>query len=218
MADVSIPWPSTRPTLMLGIRDARNKDAWSAFLGLYLPMVLNYCRKRGLQEADAQDVTQAVIERVRRFVHRYEPSKGRFRGWLARIARNEISRYHHKSITGKAHGSFGIDDGDDEIGTLEAEPDLDWERIFNAHLLESALARIQPEFKEKEWKAFEAVAYRVDQTPQGKVLVSVASPQYARVAAELGERVGWVYKVKSRIKKRLEQEILYLADEMALFL
>jgi len=218
MANVSIPWPSTRPTLMLGIRDAQNEDAWSAFLGLYLPMVLNYCRQRGLQEADAQDVTQAVIERVRRFIHRYEPSKGRFRGWLARIARNEISRHHHKSKMGKAHGSFGLDDGDGEIDTLEAEPDLDWERIFNAHLLESALVRIQPEFAAKEWMTYEAVAYRVEQTPRGKVLVSVDRPQYARVAAELGERVGWVYKVKSRIKKRLEQEILYLADEMALLL
>ena len=90
MADVSIPWPSTRPTLMLGIQDARNEAAWSTFLDLYLPIVLNYCRKRGLQEADAQDVTQTVIERVRRFIHRYDPQAGRFRGWLARITQNEI--------------------------------------------------------------------------------------------------------------------------------
>jgi RNA polymerase sigma-70 factor, ECF subfamily len=218
MANVSIPWPSTRPTLMLGIQDARNEAAWSTFLDLYLSIVLNYCRKRGLQEADAQDVTQTVIERVRRFIHRYDPSAGRFRGWLARIAQNEIKRHHNNWTKGRAHGGLDHDEGDDGIDTLEAGSDLDWERVFNAHLLESALERIQPEFKEKEWKAFEAVAYRVEQTPQCKVLVSVDKPQYARVAAELDERVGWVYKVKSRIKKRLEQEILYLADEMALFL
>ena len=46
--------------------------------------------------------------------------------------------------------------------SFEAGPDLDWERIFNAHLLEPALERIRPEFKEKEWRAFEAVAYRVE--------------------------------------------------------
>jgi hypothetical protein len=36
------------------------------------------------------------------------------------------------------------------------------------------------------------------------------------VAKELCVKVGWVYKVKSKIMKRLEQEVLYLADEMAL--
>ena len=84
MADASILWPSTRPTLMLGIQNGRNDADWSTFLDLYLPIVLNYCRKRGLQEADALDVTQSVIERVRRFIHRYDPGAGRFRGWLAR--------------------------------------------------------------------------------------------------------------------------------------
>jgi RNA polymerase sigma-70 factor, ECF subfamily len=217
MPDVSILWPSTRPTLMLGIRDDRNEADWSTFLDLYLPIVLNYCRKRGLQEADAQDVTQAVIERVRKSIHRYDPRVGRFRGWIACIAQNEIKRHHNRWLRGRAQGGYGHDEEECGLHALEAGFDLDWERIFNARLLESALERIQPEFKVKEWKAFESVAYRIEQTPRCKTLVSVDTPQYARVAEELGERVAWVYKIKWRIKKRLEQEILYLADEMALF-
>ena len=93
MLNVSILWPSTRPTLMLGIQDARNEAAWPTFLGTYFPIVLNYCRRERPQEADARDVTQNVIQRVRRFIHNYDPKEGRFRGCLARITQNEIKRY-----------------------------------------------------------------------------------------------------------------------------
>jgi RNA polymerase sigma-70 factor (ECF subfamily) len=203
---------------MLGMRDDRNEDAWTTFHDLYLPIVLSYCRNRGLQEADTRDVTQNVIVRVRRSIHRYDPGAGRFRGWLACIAQNEIKRYHGKSARGRGYGGLDHDEAEDDVHTPQCRPDLDWDRIFNAHLLESALTRIRREFKEAEWRAFEAVAYRIEETKQGKVLASVPNPDPARVAAELRKPVGWVYKVKYRIKKRLEEEIVYLADEMALFL
>jgi RNA polymerase sigma-70 factor (ECF subfamily) len=218
MADGSTLWPNTRPTLMLGIQDAQNDKAWMTFRDLYLTIVLNYCRKRGLQEADAQNVTQAVIDRVRRFIHRYDPKKGRFRGWLACIARNEINREYRKSKSGRAEGYLDCDDRESELEALEAAPDLDWDRIFSAHLLESALERVRSMFNAKEWRAFEAVAFRVEQTPEGKVLMRVEKPQFTCVATELGVKVGWVYKVKSKILRRLEQEVLYLADEMALLI
>jgi RNA polymerase sigma-70 factor (ECF subfamily) len=182
MQDASALWPSTRPTLMLGIQDARNEAAWSTFLDLYLPIVLNYCRKRSLQEADARDVTQIVIGRIRKVIHRYDPKEGRFRGWLACITRNEIKRHYSKSKRGTAQGHFGCDDGDDEVETLEAGTDLDWDRIFSARLLESALERVRSEFSAKEWQAFEAIAYRVEQTPEGKILISVEKRDSSQIS------------------------------------
>jgi RNA polymerase sigma factor (sigma-70 family) len=219
MADLAILWPSTRPTLMLGIQDARNETAWSTFVDLYLPIVLKYCRKKGLQEADARDVTQNVIERVRRFIHTYNPSAGRFRGWLAAIARNETFRHFKKSKRGTGRGGIGNDDDDDkEFNTVKGGPDLDWDRIFDAHLLEKAIERVGPEFSATKWRAFGSVAFHVELTPQGKVLMRVENPDFKQVAGELGVKVAWVYKVKSEIMKRLMQEVLYLADEMALLL
>jgi RNA polymerase sigma factor (sigma-70 family) len=185
MADESTLWSSTRQSLMLGIQDARNETAWATFLDIYFPIVYRYCRLRKLQEADARDVTQDVMVRVRRYIKNYRREKGRFRGWLARVARNEIARHFARSNRDRAHGSVGCDDGEVEIEALEDHPDLDWERIFTAHLLEAALTRVTAEFNDKQWEAFEQVAYRLEQTSEGRALVRIDEPQYLDVARAL---------------------------------
>ena len=54
------PVPETRPSLLLKLRDARNQQAWTEFLEIYQPLILRLTRRRGLQEADAREVTQEV--------------------------------------------------------------------------------------------------------------------------------------------------------------
>jgi RNA polymerase sigma factor (sigma-70 family) len=214
-------WPSTRHTLIDLIRDSGNQAAWATFLHIYLPIVLGYCRRR-LQEADALDVSNIVFLRVSKYVRRYDRGRGRFRDFLGVMTRNEINRYSKTACRIKSReGRQGVDDpGPDESGTdlpaIVEEPDLDWERISEAHLLESAIERTRPEFTEKQWQAFHAVAYRVDETPEGRAFVKVDKPEPTRVAHELGEDVGWVHKVKCLILKRLRQEVLFLAEDLDL--
>jgi len=45
---------------LLCLRDLQNAEAWEQFVEIYTPLVYNYCRCRGLQDADAADVTQDV--------------------------------------------------------------------------------------------------------------------------------------------------------------
>ena len=45
--------PTTRPSLLLRMRDARDHEAWHTFVELYAPLVYRFARKRGLQDADA---------------------------------------------------------------------------------------------------------------------------------------------------------------------
>src|SRR3954468_23608294 len=91
MADV----PTTRPSLLVRIRDAGDEEAWGQFVQLYAPLVYDYARRRGLQDADAADLTQDVLRSVAAAAGRldYDPRRGSFRGWLFTVARNQLNTF-----------------------------------------------------------------------------------------------------------------------------
>ena len=56
--------PPTRPSLLVRIRDNGDREAWRQFVDLYAPLVYKFARRRGLQDADAADLTQEVLQAV----------------------------------------------------------------------------------------------------------------------------------------------------------
>ena len=52
---------ATRVSLLLRMRDVSDNGSWREFVECYGPRVLGWCRKCGLQEADAADATQMVL-------------------------------------------------------------------------------------------------------------------------------------------------------------
>ena len=95
------PAPETRPSLLLRLRDPGDGEAWQLFVDLYAPLVYGLARKRGLQDADAADLTQEVFRSVADAVRRleYDPRKGTFRGWLYTVTRNKIYNF----LSGQRH-------------------------------------------------------------------------------------------------------------------
>ena len=208
-------WPMTQPDLLLRLRDDRADDAWRIFVATYAPLVYRYCRTKGLQDADALDITQAVLPRVRRFD--YRPERGRFRHWLMTVTAREIA--HHRARMGRPGRAPGRADADDEghgCDVIAAGADLDWERIYKARLLEVALERVRAEFTDEEWRAFVAVALEAVAADDGDRMVWVDRSPSAQLARDLGRPVAWLYKVKFRVSRRLKAEVLYLAEELAL--
>ena len=49
-------------------RDPNDQAAWNDFVARYQPKILQWCRGWGLQESDANDVTQAVLLNLNRLV------------------------------------------------------------------------------------------------------------------------------------------------------
>src|SRR5207302_2779306 len=74
----------TSVSLLVRLRqESPDQEAWGEFVRRYGRQIYHWCRKRKLQEADAQDVTQTVLvklsQKMRTF--RYDPAQS-FRAYL----------------------------------------------------------------------------------------------------------------------------------------
>ena len=62
-----LPSDETSPTLLWRVgQGSQDQEAWEIFVACYGPKIRNWCRQRGLQAADAEDVTQDVLLRLAR--------------------------------------------------------------------------------------------------------------------------------------------------------
>src|SRR6185436_19335732 len=86
--------PETSHTLIARVKDLADAAAWWEFLGIYRPVVYRLARKRGMQDADAQDVTQRVFLSISLAIESWEPGPNRppFRAWLVTVTRNAITK------------------------------------------------------------------------------------------------------------------------------
>ena len=194
-------WPSTKYTLLRGIRDLRNETAWTTFVDLYTPLVYRFCRGRGLQDSDARNVVQEVFIRVSRGISRFDlaAEKGRFRSWLGTITYREIEREREKA----RQPGRGVGGPQAEIAMQQIESQFvaEWEATFDAEVYQYALDRVRSQADPDVWGVFEAV-WMKDQKPR-------------QVADHMNKSVDWVYKAKYKVLSRLRDEIRYLTSELA---
>lgn len=183
----------TRASLLARLRDIRDAESWETFVQVYAPMVYGYARRRGLQDADAADVAQDVLTEVARCIRgfEYRPEQGRFRDWLGTVTRRRLARFFAR----QAGRPDGLSADPPDIGA-----DAGWDEAFNARLLEAALERAKPHFEPATWQAFRRTW-----------LDNVAASQ---AAAELGLPVETVYVARSRVLKRLRDEVTQLAEDV----
>src|SRR3954454_5190997 len=144
---------STRLSLLGRLRlTPTDQEAWGEFVERYGRQVFAWCRQWGLQEADAEDVTQNVLADLARQMRtfEYEPS-GRFRSWLRTIAYRAWCDLL-ESRKGKASASgdsailtllHSVESRENFLRQLEAECDRE--------LLEAAMTRVRQRVEPKTW-------------------------------------------------------------------
>lgn len=145
----------TRATLLLRIRDSRDREAWSDFVALYTPRIYSYGLKYGLQDADAADAAQETMCNLVRTIQQfhYDAKQGSFRGWLVTVARNVIRRRFNENVK-KAKGS-GKTSMLDLLAQQPAESTEDeWEREYQLRTFHWAAENVQAEFRKNTWQAF----------------------------------------------------------------
>ncbi|MEM9826156.1 MAG: sigma-70 family RNA polymerase sigma factor [Planctomycetota bacterium] len=191
--------PSTSPSLLLRIRDASDVESWEIFQSIYGPIVRAFCLSKGLDRNDVDDITQNVMAKVFSAIERfeYDPERGRFRSWLGTVTANTLRDYLRQS---RSQVQAAIVE---RIEAFVAKPDgRDWSDHFVQRVFQVACRRVRLDFEEVTWQCFHATWFNHEKP--------------AEVAARLGIQMHSVYVNKSRVLKRLEQELKLLTDDFPL--
>src|SRR5258708_5985615 len=125
--------PETRRSLLVRLRDPGDCAAWEDFVSLYGPLAYRFARKRGLQDADAADVTQNVLQAVAKSLRGfdYDPALGRFRSWLFEIVRRQLAKWQRtRSRKEVATGGSNHRDVLNDLPTPDREETDLWEREY----------------------------------------------------------------------------------------
>ena len=189
-------YPETRISLILRLAQSDDVQAWHEFCELYAPLVYRLAVARGMQPADAEDVTQDTLFAVARAAERFEPDPGRarFRTWLSRIARNLIADF----FAGRAKRPLSqvLSDRWWQSVCEPSQADETFETVFGQEhrraVLEMAARRVQQRVSTAVWQAF--------------FLTAVQHQPAESVASELGQSLGAIYVARCRVLKMLRHE------------
>jgi RNA polymerase sigma-70 factor (ECF subfamily) len=181
---------TTSISLLERLRRPNEQAAWERFVELYTPLLYYWARRIGLQSCDAADLVQDVFAVLVQKLPEFTPDRHKsFRGWLRTVT---INKWRERRRRRTAAPLDATDPALDDLATpddVEAFTDAE----YRQHLAWRALQLMQREFPETTWKAcWETV---------------VAGRTAAEVAAALGVSVAMVYTAKSRVLRRLRQEL-----------
>ena len=193
---------ATRLSLLVRLRNARDDGAWSQFVDIYAPLIFGFARKHGLQDADAADLTQDVLQAVSAGIRRldYDPRRGSFRGWLFTVARNKLRNFlAAQKLPGRSTGDAHAQQRLQELPAREEDQTAWWDQEYEERVFAWAADQVRGVFQTSTWQAFWQT------TVEGKT-----GPQVARA---LGLSVAAVYLAKGRVMTRLKEVIRATLDE-----
>jgi RNA polymerase sigma factor (sigma-70 family) len=188
------PAERTSNSLLARLRQGADQAAWAEFVRRYGQQIYRWCRGWGLQEADAEDVTQTVLvkltEKLRTFC--YDPARS-FRAYLKTLTHYawcDFLELHNRPGAGTGDSAMvqtlqSVEARDDLVEKLNAE--------FDQELLEEASERVRQRVEPHTWEAFR--------------LTAVEGLSGAEAAARLDMKVATVFKAKSKVQKMLQEEI-----------
>jgi RNA polymerase sigma-70 factor (ECF subfamily) len=196
-------FPETSLSLIARVKDPADDVAWGEFLGIYQPVVYRMAKRRGMQDADAQDVVQQVFLSIATSIPRWTPGDDRppFRAWLTTIARNAITKALSRRPQEIATGSTSVaevllcqPDRADATDEIRTEARLE--------LVRWAIEQIRHTLTQPTWEIF--------------VRTMIDDEGIADVAESTGRSVGAIYVLRHRILARLRTTISELSENWEL--
>lgn len=185
--------PETRPTFIGKLADPACEQAWNEFVRLYHDIIYRVARARGLQDADAEDVTQEVFAIVSRKVESFDcAAAGSFRGWLRKLARDTaVDRLRQPKLDvgsgdSQIHQALEQRYASDDTATL-------WDVEVKREQLLRACDHIRDQFSETVWQSF--------------WLTAIEHLSISAAAMQLGKSEGSIRVARCRVMARLKKEV-----------
>lgn len=193
---------STRASIFLKLKQsdsAPRELAWKQFYEHYAPVIRSYAYRKGATKQQADEVVQDVIcgffEASPRFV--YDPSRGRFRGYLMTCVARALARQNAVRSRGAPVSVDSVELSDDR------DDDQLWEKLWQQQMLRRAMAIVRDQYTHKgklqTFLAFEQ-----------NVVLGVSA---AETAKQLGVNVASVHAAKTRVTEKLRAVRAMLHDE-----
>jgi RNA polymerase sigma-70 factor, ECF subfamily len=178
----------TRVSVIVGVC-RQDPERWSEFNSIYRPMLLAYLCKRGLNDADANDVVHDVFVKLLCKIQTYDRERCKFRTWLFSVAHNTLvdrarrRASHQKAVDGWVGNMLNATHSDSVRMTEE------WTRIHREKILDHALKTVRAHTSSKAWTCFEQRLLR--------------NRPATLIAAELKIQSNAVYVNASRVLKQV---------------
>lgn len=187
--------PETRTSLLLRIRDSRDRDAWEEFASIYRPAIIRLAQFKGLQNADAEDLAQQVLISVAKSIEDWkrDPSRATFRTWLNRVTHNAVLNAITRAAPDRASGNSKVFAF---LNQSPACPHRDFELLtieIRREVFRYAANEVCHEFQDETWQAFWRTA--------------VEGQSVDHVARQLNKNRGSVYAARSRVMRRLKVKV-----------
>jgi RNA polymerase sigma factor (sigma-70 family) len=191
--------PRTRASLLSRVRDPGNEQSWREFFGRYQPLIRRIALRAGLTEAEADDALQETMLSLAKQLpeFHYDPSKGSFKGWLARITQRRVADQFRKR---KQTVLLDVDGMDSAAADFATWPDAAWDEEWERYLLSEAAARTRAAVAPLQFQMFDLYALQNVRLPEVKRLLNVTAPQ--------------VYMAKLRVGAVFRRELKDLRSEM----
>ncbi len=202
--DVLLP---TRASLLKRLARCEDQESWRTFFDLYWRLIYWWALRRGLEDADAQDVVQTTVMAVARAFREnkfhYDPAVCSFKTWLRRVTdhriTDELRRQRRRGGLPVPLPDADLDETPEPLmaqadSALESAWDEEWER----NLLAAAAERVKPRVNPRHFQIFE---YHVLQCHAVR-----------ETARHLDTNVAQVYLVKHRVAPLMRKEVKRLRD------
>jgi len=188
----------TRVSLLDRVRNHADHEAWREFDERYRELILRYCRRRGLQQSDAEDVRQAVMLNLAKKLKTFEysPQRGRFRSYMGQTVANAIRRHFRRPRPDNQ--GLDTDVVSDLSGLDEVEQDQVWEDEWMLYHYRLAMQTVRRSAEVKTVEIFEHL---------------LAGESIDDVASRFGMKRDAVHKVKQRMRDRLRDQIAHQVQE-----
>lgn len=182
------------PSSLIDRLRASDAAGWERVVELYGPLLRYWAKQNGASPTDSEEVCQEVFSRVVELIASFQlgDRRGSFRAWLRQITRN-VCRERRRSNgpvnqpTGGTDATIQLNEVADPIAEDDDPPEL------IADLYRRVIALVRGEFSDRDWAVFERLVFDEQST--------------ADIASEMGLAVDNIRKIKSRIYRRLREEL-----------